>query len=464
MLTCVSRHNLTQSAQYFRRAIFEGWNELRGRICSVLAGLVFAAQASVFAGQQPVAPTGPALLIDANSGEVLRTERAGEAWYPASLTKLMTAFVVFKKIRDGKMNLTQQLPISALANAQVPSKVGIPVGKTVGLDWALQAMLVYSANDMAYVLAEGASGSIANFSLEMNQVAKELGMTATHFVNPNGLFDPRHVTSARDLGVLSAVLLKEFPQHAHYFDQDYLKLGQRRLSNRNSLLRQMPEADGMKTGFVCNSGFNLVASATRDGRKLIAVVLGTKSGHARMIAAQDLLEQGFAQPANALGPKIATVANVQRGAIVPVDLTRKVCPRKNPAQLAEASLLDGWAVTFGAFEDPAKADLALRGRLLSPVGLDAPGGVGILKTGAKAFVPLIWGLNAGEAASLCGRFKAEGAACETAPPAFAQTIAAREQLARTSAKALRPQPEAQGSDIAPKQTKKKKRVRKKYRK
>ncbi len=435
-----------------------------GRFCAFAAALSIFAQAAVFAKEPPGSSSSPQLLIDANSGEVLRAERAGEAWYPASLTKLMTAFVVFKKIRDGKMTLTQQVPVSALANSQVPSKVGIPAGKTIAVDWALQAMLVYSANDMAYVLAEGASGSIANFATEMNQVAKELGMSATHFVNPNGLFDPRQVTSARDLGVLAAVLLKEFPQHAKYFDQDYLKLGQRRLANRNSLLRQMPEADGMKTGFVCNSGFNLVASATRNGRKLIAVVLGTRSGHARMIAAQGLLEQGFAQPANALAAKVATVANVQRGANLPVDMTQKVCPRKTPALMAEAALMNGWSVSFGTFEDAPKADLALRGKLLSPVGLDAPGGVGVLKLGPKAgYAPMIWGLSAVQAASLCGRYRAEGSLCETAPPAFAQTLAAREQLVRTAG-GRTPQPEAQGSDIAPKQVTNKKRVRKKFRK
>lgn len=436
-----------------------------GRFCAVVAGLSVFVQAAAFAAAPAGSPSGPALLIDANSGEVLREVRAGEAWYPASLTKLMTAFVVFKKIRDGKMTLEQQIPVSALASAQVPSKVGVPPGKTVGVDWALQALLVYSANDMAYVLAEGASGSIVNFAAEMNQVAKELGMTATHFVNPNGLFDPRHVSSARDMAVLAAVLLKEFPQHARYFDQDYLKLGQRRLSNRNSLLRKMPEADGMKTGFVCNSGFNLVASATRNGRKLIAVVLGAKSGQARMIAAQALLEQGFGQPANVLGAKVASVANVQRGAIVPVDMTQKVCPRKNPVLMAEIDQLEGWSVSFGSYEDATKADLALRSRLLSPVGQDAPGRVGVLKVADKSgYEPLVWGLSAVEAATLCNRYKAEGVSCTTAVPAYLQTVVLRAEMARAAAKSQVSQPVAQGSDIAPKATQKKKRVRKKSRK
>ena len=118
---------------------------------------------------------------------------------------------------------------------------------------------------------------MARFSIlsaEMNATAKKLGLNATHYVNPNGLFDPRQLTSARDIGVLAAVILSEFPEHSHRFSQQHVAIGKKKLLNRNSLIRSMPEADGMKTGFVCNSGFNLVASATRDGRKLIAVVSG----------------------------------------------------------------------------------------------------------------------------------------------------------------------------------------------
>ena len=237
---------------------------------------------------------GPTLLFDALTGEVLSQERAGEPWYPASLTKLMTAYIIFQKLRDGSLKIDQQIVVSEKAHLQEPSKIGIPTGKTVSVDFALQALLVYSANDMAYVLAEAASGNYERFADEMNAVAKNLGLSASHFVNPNGLFDPRHITSARDIGVLAAVIVNEFPQHAHYFSQDSMAVGKRRLANRNSLIRIMPEADGMKTGFVCNSGFNLVASATRNGRKLIAVVFGAKSGGNRAIIAKGLLEQGFA--------------------------------------------------------------------------------------------------------------------------------------------------------------------------
>ncbi len=407
---------------------------------------------------------GPTILFDANTGEVLATDRAGEPWYPASLTKLMTAFVVFKKIREGKLALDQKIPVSALASQQAPSKVGIPPGNTVAVDWALQAMLIYSANDMAYVLAEGASGSIAAFATEMNQIAKELGMTASHFVNPNGLFDPRQITSARDLGVLSAVLLKEFPQHAHYFDQDFLKLGNRRLLNRNSLLRQMPEADGMKTGFVCNSGFNLVASATRNGRRLMAVVMGTKSGYARTIAAQSLLEKGFARTADAEAPKLAWIANLQKDAIAPVDMTGKVCPRKDPVMLVDAEILSGWAVSFGTYENAASADLALRSRLLSPTGLTAPGSGGIVRLPDKSgYMAMISGLNALQSVELCHHYRAEQAVCDVQPPAFVDTLAASAKMARDQTKLTRQKTIAQGSETLQRKSNLKKRIRKKRR-
>jgi D-alanyl-D-alanine carboxypeptidase len=222
--------------------------------------------------------SGPTLVFDVATGEVLSEKNAGENWYPASLTKLMTAYVVFEKLRAGQMKPEQQLTVSKLAARQPASRVGTPAGSTISTDLALQALLVYSANDMAYVLAENASGSIAGFSKEMNVAAQKLGMTASYFVNPNGLYDPRHITTARDLGLLARALLTEFPQYQHYYSIEHVDIGRRRMFNRNMLLRMMDEADGMKTGFVCDSGFNLVATAKRGDRRLVAVVLGTKSG------------------------------------------------------------------------------------------------------------------------------------------------------------------------------------------
>jgi D-alanyl-D-alanine carboxypeptidase len=407
-----------------------------------LTMLVVLLGAITSAALAQTATAGPSLLFDALTGEVLAQERAGEPWYPASLTKLMTAYIVFQKLREGSLKLDQQITVSEVAHSQEPSKIGIPTGKTVSVDFALQALLVYSANDMAYVLAEAASGSRDRFADEMNAVAKTLGLTASHFVNPNGLFDPRHVTSARDIGVLAAVIVNEFPQHAHYFSQDYLAVGKRKLANRNSLIRIMPDADGMKTGFVCNSGFNLVASATRNGRKLIAVVLGAKSGGNRAAIAKDLLEQGFAMTAQVGRHKVAEIVNLPQGAIVPADMTTGVCKAKSPVRLADGSDLAGWAISFGTYDTMMKADMALRGRVLSPVGLATRSAAGVVKLPEKAgFAAMLWNIPQAESLSLCTAYRAEGAHCDVMPPALVDQIAAY-------AKSTQPQikPVAQGSE------------------
>ena len=385
---------------------------------------------------------GPTLLFDAQTGDVLSQERAGEPWYPASLTKLMTAYIIFQKLRDGSLKIDQHIVVSEKAHSQEPSKIGIPTGKTVSVDFALQALLVYSANDMAYVLAEAASGNYERFADEMNAVAKNLGLSASHFVNPNGLFDPRHITSARDIGVLAAVIVNEFPQHAHYFSQDSMAVGKRRLANRNSLIRIMPEADGMKTGFVCNSGFNLVASATRNGRKLIAVVFGAKSGGNRAIIAKGLLEQGFAMLPQPGLHKVAEIVNLPQGAIVPADMTTGVCKAKSPVRLADGSDLAGWAISFGTYDNMVKADMALRGRVLSPIGLATRSSAGVVKLPEKAgFAALMWNIPQAESLSLCTAYRAEGAHCDVMPPALVDQIATFVKSTQPKIKAV-----AQGSE------------------
>jgi D-alanyl-D-alanine carboxypeptidase len=414
------------------------------------------------AAQAQTTVGGPTLLFDAMTGEVLSQERAGEPWYPASLTKLMTAYIIFQKLRDGSLHMDQQIMVSEKAHSQEPSKIGIPTGKTVSVDFALQALLVYSANDMAYVLAEASSGSYERFADEMNAVAKTLGLSASHFVNPNGLFDPRHVTSARDIGVLAAVIVNEFPQHAHYFSQDYLAVGKRRLPNRNSLIRIMPDADGMKTGFVCNSGFNLVASATRNGRKLIAVVFGAKSGGNRAAIAKDLLEQGFAMTPQPGRHKVAEIVNLPQGAIVPSDMTTGVCKSKSPVRLADGSDLTGWAISFGTYDDMMKADMALRGRVLSPVGIGTRSAAGVVRLPEKAgFAALMWNIPQAESLSLCTAYRAEGAHCDVMPPALVDQIATYVKSTQPKVKAVAQGSEADSDDepMAPRAPVKKQRVK-----
>lgn len=254
---------------------------------------VIAAFAIAGSALNPAANAGPTLLFDAGDGTVLYSEDADLLWHPASLTKIMTAYLTFEALKAGKITGETKIPVSEAANAQPPSKVGLPVGASMPVDLALKALIIKSANDVAVMLAEAVSGTEAEFVAKMNATAKRLGMTRTVFVNPNGLPAPEQVTTARDLGKLSRAVLKDYPEHAALWAMADMRIGRRRLGTHNGLLKTYGGADGLKTGFTCDSGYNVVASASRDGRRLMAIVLGESSGRDRTIRAQSLLEHGF---------------------------------------------------------------------------------------------------------------------------------------------------------------------------
>ncbi len=243
------------------------------------------------------ASAGPSLLFEVSNGKVLFAEDADNHWYPASLTKLMTAYIAFGEIKAGKLALKQKISCSAMANAEPPSKIGLPVGGEMTVDLALQALIIKSANDVAMMLAESISGSEAAFVERMNETAKKLGMTRTNFANPNGLPSNDQVSTARDLAKLARAIVTEYPEYARYFAMVQMRYGKNRLVSHNPLLNSVSGADGLKTGFTCDSGFNIVASATRDGRQLVAVVLGDATSNERNTRAAGLLEFGFQQQA-----------------------------------------------------------------------------------------------------------------------------------------------------------------------
>jgi D-alanyl-D-alanine carboxypeptidase len=236
------------------------------------------------------AAAGPVLLFEHASGNVIFADDADKPWYPASLTKLMTGYLTFIALKEGKVTWETKLVTSEKAHAQPPSKIGLPIGGEMSLDQGVRALIIKSANDVAMMLAETVAGSEEAFVEKMNLVAKRLGMSRTRFVNPNGLPDPAQVTSARDMGILARAILRDFPEYTTLFSEQKMYVGRSRIGTHNSLLKTFEGADGMKTGFVCASGFNVVASATRDGRKIIAVVLGETSGLARAQRATSLLE------------------------------------------------------------------------------------------------------------------------------------------------------------------------------
>jgi D-alanyl-D-alanine carboxypeptidase len=235
----------------------------------------------------------PSIVVDVASGQILEQDQATAVWYPASVTKLMTVYVALDAVRQNRLTMDTPLVVSARAARMAPSKMGFRPGSEVTLRNALIMLMVKSANDIAVTIAEGVSGSVEAFADEMNKDSAALGMRESHWVNPNGLPDERHVTSARDLAILARALLFQFPEHADLYSVGAMQIGDRVVPNHNGMLGRYPGADGMKTGFTCPAGYNLVASATHGGQKLIAVVLGAPSPGARTAKAASLLDRAF---------------------------------------------------------------------------------------------------------------------------------------------------------------------------
>src|SRR6516165_5707596 len=243
----------------------------------------------------------PYLVVDADSDQVLMQNEATAPWYPASLTKLMTVYVALDAVRNGKLTFDTPLIMSARAARMPPSKMGFRPGTEVTLDNALKMLMVKSPNDVAVMVAEGVSGSVEAFADDMNAAAQRLGLHESHFVNPNGLHNPAHVSSARDMAIVARALLREFPDHADLFSIGALQLGKQYIPNHNGLLGKYPGADGMKTGFTCPAGFNVVASANHSGRRLIVVVLGAPTAKSRNQEAANLFDRGFAVNGGGIG-------------------------------------------------------------------------------------------------------------------------------------------------------------------
>ncbi len=270
------------------------FGRLRHRWSHVLrAGVLVAVCGAFGLASLSAAVASPALVVDAATGDVLYAEEATQPWYPASLTKLMTFYLALSAVRDHKISLDTPIVISARAARAVPSKMGFKPGTEVTLGNALKMLIVKSPNDIAIAIAEGVAGSVEAFAEDMNAAAAKLGMEQSHFVNPNGLPDPEHVSSAHDLAILARAVYLAFPKEAGIFGIGALRLGDEIIPTHNTLLGRYPGADGMKTGFTCAAGFNLVASAQRSGHRYIAVVLGAPSVRLRMLKMAVLLDRAF---------------------------------------------------------------------------------------------------------------------------------------------------------------------------
>lgn len=330
---------------------------LRRAFLSILAGIALLAPWAANAS--------PSLVFEPYNGTVFYSEDPDALWFPASLTKLMTAYVTFHALRNGEVTPDTKVICSKNAAKQAPTKLGLPVGKHISLETAVKVIIVKSANDVAVMLAEAVGGSEEAFVARMNEAAKRLGMKSTQFANPHGLPDERQYTTARDLARLARALIIEFPEHADIFAQTQVKVGKKQLRTHNGLLRTFAGADGMKTGFICDSGFNIIVSATRNGRKLVAVVLGEPSTRVRNARAARLLENGFKRYfwKSLFGTSLDGLAVQAKIADEPAHLRAVICgPRPKRRSVRKSSLspeLFGLDMPVARVADMPKATLPI---------------------------------------------------------------------------------------------------------
>ncbi len=295
-----------------------------------LVGFCLALLASLTAPASAI----PMLLLDATTLQVLYAEDAGQPWHPASVTKLMTAYVTFAAIKAGLVTLDTPVTISQHAWNQAPAKSGLEVGEEVSLKDALYIMLVKSANDMAVAIAEtvAADHTEKTFVGQMNLMAQQMGLGATHYDNANGLKSPGQISTARDLAMIALYIRRDYPEYLPIFSTQWVQLGAHKLETSNGLLEHFSGTTGMKTGFICQSGLNIVATVERDGRSLLAVVLGASSVRERNELTAQLILRGLS---GALTPTGQTVVDLADVSAPPTDMSPLICGKKAKAYMKQ---------------------------------------------------------------------------------------------------------------------------------
>ena len=258
-----------------------------------------------------------AVTVDARNGKLLYAENPDAARHPASLTKMMTLYVLFQDLKAGKIRLNSTIRMSARAASMSPSKLGVKPGKTFTVETAIRALVVKSANDVAAAVAENLGGSETAFAKRMTRTARSIGMSRTTFANASGLPNPHQVTTARDMATLGLRLMRDFPQYYPYFRTQSFVFNGRVIRGHNRLLGKYEGTDGIKTGYINASGFNLVTSVRRGDKRLVGVVLGGRTGGSRDAYMKKMLSQYFGNAAN--GRTIAAVAGSSKGSIDPVE-------------------------------------------------------------------------------------------------------------------------------------------------
>ena len=389
---------------------------LRG-IALALAAVLWAG--SVQAAQNP--PKSAVLLVEDATGVVLEAENATHLWYPASLTKVMTAYLVFEALADGRLALDQKVPVSEYAVAQPPTKLGLGLGKNVRVKLLLEVMIVRSANDAAVVLAEAVSGSEAAFAQAMTRKARALGMSQTVFTNASGLPDEGQFTTARDMVILARALIRNFPERYAFFAKPHFILRKRVRPTTTGWLRAYPGAEGIKSGFTCGSGYNLLSAAERDGRRLIGVVLGGRNSGVRNARMTKLMDRGFGTPALPQAAMHLEALPATPSGPAPYILPGRKCPAAPAIGTASATdgTLPGWGLVFGSFMNKTKASAAIaenRKALREVVEHGHPAIIAKTRPGPQRYAALLVGLREGDAGQACQHLRTQGIYCLAVPP------------------------------------------------
>lgn len=275
----------------------------------VLAALVAALMPSA----ATAAPKFAAMTVDARNGKVLFSKDADGIRHPASLTKMMTLYLVFQDLKAGKITLNSPITFSARATGMAPSKLGVKAGQSITVETAIKALVVKSANDVAAAVAENLGGSEKAFAQRMTRTARALGMSRTTFLNASGLPNPAQVTTARDMATLGLRLMRDFPQYYPYFRTRSFVFQGRTIKGHNKLLGTYEGTDGIKTGYIAASGFNLVSSVRRGDKRLVGVVIGGRSGASRDTYMREMLSRYFDDAKR--GKTIAAYAGSAKGAV-----------------------------------------------------------------------------------------------------------------------------------------------------
>jgi D-alanyl-D-alanine carboxypeptidase len=327
-------------------------------LAALLAACGLAAPAAAQIGSDRYA----AIVLDAATGRVLVAANADEPRYPASLTKIMTLYMVFEALREGRIRLDTPIRMSEEAASRPPSKLGLPPGATLSVEQAILALVTRSANDVAAAVGEHLAGSEERFAQLMTMRARAIGMSRTTFRNASGLPDPDNISTARDMATLGLRVIRDFPNRYHYFGTQHFAWGRMMIRNHNRMLGDYDGADGIKTGYIRASGFNIVTSARRDGVRLVGVTMGGSSWVERDQHMSALLDQGFAQMGVAARPPAAIMAATAVGAARAAVAPRQAAPDRRGTTAAARNAAARQTVGRGRGTTAAAA----AGRAVSP--------------------------------------------------------------------------------------------------